>query len=209
MVFQEKNNSTDKKQSTRAQESSQKKKLIYDKAMRLFSTYGYANTTIADISRATGMSTGSIYHYYRNKEAILMELSIYMSQVEKLQTNIEKRAQDPYDTIFSHLLNYAKNWEDLGVNLTKHVYSIFDRAYMSPDHTLKKLVAHKQLTNFISVAQRLGKFDNSIPAEKASENLLTFCRGIIFEWTLFEGSFSLTERSREMLPRYLKTFIQE
>jgi hypothetical protein len=34
-----------------------KKKLIYDKAMELFSVYGYADTSIADISNATAMDS--------------------------------------------------------------------------------------------------------------------------------------------------------
>ena len=196
-----------KKLTNRKKESIAKKKLIYDKAMELFSVYGYANTSIADISNATGMSVGSIYHYYYNKEAILLELSMYMSQVEKLQNNIEEKAKNPYAFIFHYLIDYAKNWEKLGVNLTKQIYNLFDRAYLSEDHTQKKLIAYEQLTSYIELAQKKGAFDQSISAAKACAYLMTFCRGLIFEWILFDGSFSLTKKAREMLPRILKTFI--
>jgi hypothetical protein len=58
------------------------------------------------------MSVGSIYHYYY-KEAILLELSLYMSQVEKLQNNIEEKAKNPYVFIFCYLIDYAKNWASI------------------------------------------------------------------------------------------------
>jgi hypothetical protein len=34
-----------------------------------------------------------------------------------------------------------------------------------------------------------------------------FCRGILFEWILYNGSFALTQRSEAYLPRILKTFL--
>ena len=136
-----------------------------------------------------------------------MEVSIYMSQIKKPNSNIEKRAEDPYDEIFNYLINYSENWEKIGVSLTQHVYSLFDQAYLSPEGKFKKLLAYEQLKSIIESSQKLGKFDNSITAEKALEAMYTFCRGIIFEWILFKGSFSLTERAREILPRYLKTYI--
>ncbi len=193
--------------SKREYERHAKKKLIYDKAIELFAAYGYAETKIADISKATGMSTGSIYHFYRNKEAILLELSIHMSHVERLNDDIEEKARRPYEVLFKHLINYAAYWENLGVSLTKHVHSLFRRAYISEEYTYKNLIAYEQLTRFIALAQELGTFDASISAKDACAYLMTFGRGIIYEWILFDGTFSLTEKSREMLPRLLRTFV--
>lgn len=44
-------------------ESQSKRKKIAQAALELFKLYGYENTTIADISKACGMSSGSIYHF--------------------------------------------------------------------------------------------------------------------------------------------------
>ncbi|MCL2530132.1 MAG: TetR/AcrR family transcriptional regulator [Coriobacteriia bacterium] len=198
-----------KAQTKRDLERQLKKQHIYDKAIELFSTYGYAETTIADISKATGMSTGSIYHYYRNKEAILMQLGVQMSQVELLQNNREEKVKHPYDVIYEYLIGYAAAWENLGVGLTKYVYGLFDRVYLTEDLTYKNLLVYEHLTSYISLAQEHGTFDQSISARKACEYLFTFCRGLIFEWILFNGSFSLTEQAQSMLPRTLKTFIVE
>jgi len=39
-------------------------------AVRLFSHYGYSKTNIGDIAKACRMSSGNLYRYFRNKQAI-------------------------------------------------------------------------------------------------------------------------------------------
>jgi AcrR family transcriptional regulator len=39
-----------------------------------FRQYGFHGTSIAQISKAAGMSTGHIYHYFENKEAIIADI---------------------------------------------------------------------------------------------------------------------------------------
>jgi AcrR family transcriptional regulator len=39
-----------------------------------FSRHGFHGTSIAQISKAAGMSTGHIYHYFENKEAIIADI---------------------------------------------------------------------------------------------------------------------------------------
>jgi len=43
---------------------------ILDAAARRFTDYGYGKTTIAEIARDCGMSSGNVYRYYDSKEAI-------------------------------------------------------------------------------------------------------------------------------------------
>jgi hypothetical protein len=61
---------------------------------------------------------------------------------------------------------------------------LFDRAYLSEDYTQKKLIVYEQLTSYIELAQKKGSFDQSISDAKASAFLITFCRGLIFEWLI-------------------------
>jgi AcrR family transcriptional regulator len=43
-------------------------------AAELFATRGYAHTTVRDIAEAAGMLSGSLYHHFASKEAILDEI---------------------------------------------------------------------------------------------------------------------------------------
>lgn len=49
-----------------------KRRKIVDIARVLFQEQGYAKTTITQIAEASGFQTGSIYHFFKNKEEIFM-----------------------------------------------------------------------------------------------------------------------------------------
>jgi len=49
----------------------ERRKLILDNAARLIAESGYAHTTIGDIADVMGVSKPVIYHYYRNKDALI------------------------------------------------------------------------------------------------------------------------------------------
>ncbi|MCI9137929.1 MAG: TetR/AcrR family transcriptional regulator, partial [Lachnospiraceae bacterium] len=56
-----------KKKTKRETQSEKKKKKIVEVSLKLFGAYGYNGTTIYDISKASGFSTGSIYNFFGNK----------------------------------------------------------------------------------------------------------------------------------------------
>jgi AcrR family transcriptional regulator len=47
---------------------------IADAALRLFAERGFAATTIEDISRAAGVTVGTVYRYFTDKAALMAEL---------------------------------------------------------------------------------------------------------------------------------------
>ena len=47
---------------------------IIESAVGLFATKGFAATTTADICRAAGISTGSLFHYFPSKQAVFHAL---------------------------------------------------------------------------------------------------------------------------------------
>ncbi len=53
-------------------------------ALNLFTEEGYFNTSIPDIVKASSVSTGSIYNYFRDKEGIAKQL--YETLVERMET---------------------------------------------------------------------------------------------------------------------------
>jgi len=48
-----------------------RKTQVLDAATACFRLHGFHNTSIMQISKAAGMSVGHIYHYFKNKEAII------------------------------------------------------------------------------------------------------------------------------------------
>ncbi|NGM81855.1 TetR/AcrR family transcriptional regulator [Paenibacillus sp. 7124] len=59
----------------RAYDSVQTKETILLHAKALFSQKGYKGVSISDICTATGLSKGSIYHHFKNKEDLFVHLA--------------------------------------------------------------------------------------------------------------------------------------
>lgn len=68
---------------SRAVSTRRRRQAILDAALECFSTLGYDQTTLADIRKKAGASTGSIYHHFGSKERIAAEL--YLDGVRRTQ----------------------------------------------------------------------------------------------------------------------------
>jgi AcrR family transcriptional regulator len=66
--------------------------LILQAALSLFTTRGYFNTSVHDIRREADVSIGSIYHYFKNKEAIAQAL--YDGLIGNMALAVEKAARE-------------------------------------------------------------------------------------------------------------------
>lgn len=57
-------------------------------ALRLFARNGYFNTSLRDITRASNVSTGAVYHAFKDKEAIAAALQ--ESLLAQMQSDLER-----------------------------------------------------------------------------------------------------------------------
>lgn len=60
-------------------------------ALTLFTRKGYFSTSMRDITRESGVSTGSIYHYFRDKEGVAAAL--YQGLIERMCGEFEAIAR--------------------------------------------------------------------------------------------------------------------
>jgi AcrR family transcriptional regulator len=59
---------------------------ILEAAMHVFAQKGYARATMKDIALAVGVTSGLIYHYFENKEALLKAIIEARSPVQDVRT---------------------------------------------------------------------------------------------------------------------------
>ncbi len=139
---------------------------ILSNALKLFARKGLAATKITDISTASNISQGLLYHYYQSKEEIFVELlrSAYnnmvaavlalerlpLSPLEKIKMAIEKLLQgfdENKDTAYYYLLiNQASIFEaipDEAKEIVKGRFLLYD-----------------VITRIITAGQKDGTFKN-------------------------------------------------
>ncbi|ANZ38718.1 hypothetical protein BBK82_24275 [Lentzea guizhouensis] len=76
----------------------QKKRHITDTAAGLFAEKGFDRTTVADICRRAGISTGSLFHYFPTKRAIFQEVFEQDGQ-DNAEVFAKARALSPWDGV--------------------------------------------------------------------------------------------------------------
>lgn len=69
-----------------------RRELILATALRLFTEYGYFNTTVHDIQKEANVSIGSIYHHFGNKETIAK--AVFEEIEETMVNEIRRIMQD-------------------------------------------------------------------------------------------------------------------
>jgi TetR/AcrR family transcriptional regulator, biofilm operon repressor len=57
----------------------EKRKTLLTKAVACFTRYGYSKTTLDDVARETGMNKATLYHYFKNKEALFLQVLLQVS----------------------------------------------------------------------------------------------------------------------------------
>jgi AcrR family transcriptional regulator len=61
---------------------------------------GFAGTSVRDIGRAVGMQSGSLYHYFREKEDILYEIQLMLNQhIAAIPSKVDESGAGPLDKI--------------------------------------------------------------------------------------------------------------
>ncbi len=69
---------------------------IVDAALGLFATKGFAATTTADICRAAGVSTGSLFHYFPSKQAVFQGMWEFDREEVEEQLAAARADPDPW-----------------------------------------------------------------------------------------------------------------
>ncbi len=101
------------------------RKKIITISRKLFLEQGYEHTTVRQVLKKTGLSTGSLYHFFRNKEELLLcSLKDALFEISSLTDSIAAKYNEP-------LLRYA-----LGVALGiseifkyKHLFNFYNAIY--------------------------------------------------------------------------------
>jgi TetR/AcrR family transcriptional regulator, transcriptional repressor for nem operon len=91
--------------------SERTREFIIATTAEIFNTKGYAGTSLSDMTEATGLTKGSIYGNFENKEEVALAVFDYnLSQVVK---RIEQQMADA-PTWHDKLLVYCKIYRDFG-----------------------------------------------------------------------------------------------
>ena len=180
---------------------------IIEAAWRLFYRQGYDNTTVEDIIVESGTSRGSFYHYFEGKDALLSSVSYLFDQkYEELMETIDPE-MDRFDQLMflnRELFSMIEN--SISVDLLARLYSS-QLVTRGDKHLLdRNRTYYKLLRQLVLQGQQRGELRSDITVSEMVRVYALCERALIYDWCLSEGSYSLLQYGRTMMPMFFREF---
>ena len=158
---------------------------LLEKCFDLLSTKGYSNITMREIAEELGISTGSLYHYFQNKQSILDQLFEVASKQNVVEALSLIEADDTLEKKLDAFENFCKDNLD-------HYQKLFllavDFARNSDPSS-----ASNTLQNFIEYyVETIGK-NLGVPRE-ISQAVVVFVLGLVCQALLAPATFRFEEQ---------------
>ncbi|HVX48784.1 MAG TPA: TetR/AcrR family transcriptional regulator [Chitinophagaceae bacterium] len=156
---------------------------ILEKTAPIFNTKGYAGTSLTDMTDATGLTKGSIYGNFENKDEVaLAAFDFNLRKVRSIiSTEMEKRA-----TVKEKLLVYVDVYENfMNYPFPAGGCPILNTAVEADDThpALKKKAAdaiaawRDSITGLIETGIKTGEFKKTLNAENAALTVIAMIEG--------------------------------
>jgi AcrR family transcriptional regulator len=161
----------------------ERRQAILSCAVRLFATRGLAATKVADIAAAVGMSQGLLYHYFRSKEEIFVE--IVRQAFERMNTaarDLERLPLTPRQKVVQAATTLMRTLEEhenfSWISVLISTASISDAVPAEARAIIRRErdVPYRVVARLARAGQRDGSFDDGRPDDLA----------LIF-WTTVKG----------------------
>ncbi len=171
------------------------RRLIYESAIHLFSTYGYDAVSIQRIADHAGTAKGSFYSYYTTKSDIIVEK---FWEIDAYYRSIEEAVlQEPDGE--SRLLEFTR----LQLTYVRDVVTC-DVLKVLYANQVQQAGSDKTITNehrfwftfivdIIAEAQQSGEFNSREDAATYARYFNRVIRGLFLDWNISSASFDLVE----------------
>lgn len=159
------------------------RQFIIDKIATIFNKKGYAATSIADMTGATGLTKGSIYGNFENKDAIA--LAVFNHNARSLSTLLARKislADSSYQKLNAVLDFYRNNWKVFFANggcpLINTATEADDQLpfLMIPvQNSLNEWA--KKVIEIIELGKQSGEFKSQVASESYAQAFLILLEG--------------------------------
>lgn len=177
---------------------------IITAAWKLFYEQGYDDTTIEEIIDESGTSKGSFYHYFEGKDALLSSLScLFDDKYDELKQQLtdDKNAFDTLIFLNRELFGMIDNGVD--VDLLTKLFST-QLTTKGERHLMdNSRVYFKLLRKIVSEGQEKGELTDGLTASEIVRYYAMCERGIMYDWCLMKGGYSLKSYSETVFPMML------
>ena len=194
---------------SKGNEQNSKEKIIQT-TVSIIRENGADAVTVREVCERAGLSIGTFYHYFRDKDDLMMhflrETSFESYELDTPLSDIGGRITE----LYMHLINI---YMDLGLDFMKSFYSTDNRslsAYMGEvggAFDAGTVMARNE--SEMSAALRGGYIKADTDVHLVCADICTIVKGCVFEWCLGDGNMDMEATLRRIIGPYLQSYITE
>lgn len=159
------------------------RRTIIEKSAPVFNIKGYGGTALSDIMEATGLSKGSIYGNFENKDEVAV--AVYQYNIDLMASKFAEAMQDK-KTASAKLIAftgyYRDNWKSFfergGCPIQNAAVEADDNAPFLKKHVQNSVTRWvKSFSTIIEQGQKAGTLKKKVNAEEFAYDMLTTVEG--------------------------------
>ena len=194
---------------SKGNEQNSKEKII-NETVSIIRKKGADAVTVRDVCESAGLSIGTFYHYFRDKDDLmmhfLMETSFDTFELMAPLSNVAGRISE----LYMHLVD---KYMDLGLDFMKSFYSTGNRslsAYMGElDGVFAPGTVMARSEEEMNAALAGGYLKSDADIHLICMDICTIVKGCVFEWCLNNGSMDIESALHRIIGFYLDSYVQK
>ena len=182
------------KQTKRKIQGEQTRQKLFETSLELFNKHGYDNVTIDDICEKIGVSKGAFYTHFKSKDQVIVEDFLYLNSNYDDAVKDFKNMKSAFEKLYAFQQYAMGRLEAVGWKAVRLVYHVESGSDKNKSFlTSKSFSLYKIILALIQDGQTSGEIRNDQAAGAITDTLVQLYRGVIFDWCLNNGSYSLVE----------------
>lgn len=183
---------TMKKLTNRQKQAIATKLKITETSITLFKERGFESVKIQDICEAADISVGAFYHHFKSKSHIISTAFIQVDSL--IREYLEAKSFTSHLNRLRALLTKGSELlEELGWAFVGEAYKNLiscDEKYTFIDYEFVSF----ELANCIEMASSNKELKDNVDPDQLAETIMRISRGVIFDWCLHKGEYSLNDQ---------------
>jgi len=168
---------------------------------------------VSNVCNAAGVSVGSFYHHFTNKDDLLG--SYLTTAFEKYAAEFERISGDDVvsDVICCFSL-YVEFILEQGLEFTQNYYTTKNKSlslHVGQSSSLKpvNMPILEKATHLLFQAQEDGYISEGVDTKILAEDLCIIEKGAIFDWSICSGNYDLKAYVERVMRAYFRAFVTE
>ena len=188
---------------SRAAKTEATREAIIEAGRMLFRKHGYANVQVSAIVKQAGVSVGTFYYHFKSKGDLFAAVCHDFNSVFQLDPDIDYQHDDFTARTVMFFEKYADFIQALPYEkiATAFLQDYGNKTFLDPGRS-----SYHVLSVMIEGFQKSGKIEGGSPM-KIVKDLFICARGVVYDWLLHEGDYSLRIRMREIMERIAPSYI--